>query len=62
MRTVTYCTEIKATPLKGYDFVLLGIEDRSVRKVTAVYPQAWWCKVAIERPRASLPFDDGDAL
>ena len=54
--------QVRIGRLKGYDFVLLGVEDLSVRKVTAVYPQAWWCKVAIERPRASLPFDDGDAL
>lgn len=52
--------QVRLGRLTGNHFVLLGLEDLSRRKVTAVYSQAWWCQVTSERSPATLPFDDGD--
>lgn len=46
--------------LTGNDFVLLGVEDLSRRKVSAIYPQAWWCHVLPDRSTMLTPFDSGD--
>jgi len=52
--------QVRIGNLTGNDFVLLGLEDLSHRKVTAVYPQAWWCRARIDRPQGATPFDAGD--
>jgi hypothetical protein len=49
-------------PTHGNDFVLLGIEDLSYRKVAAFYPQAWWCQVRADLASRPVPFDDGDVV
>ncbi|MDQ6878184.1 MAG: hypothetical protein M3082_10910 [Candidatus Dormibacteraeota bacterium] len=41
--------QVRIGKLTGNDFVLLGIEDLSHRKVTALFPQAWWCQLAADR-------------
>lgn len=56
MRQLSSCAtaadarQVRIGKLSGNDFVLLGLEDFSHRKVSAVYPHAWWCRV---RPDAS---------
>jgi hypothetical protein len=30
--------------LSGHQFVLYGEEDLRYGKVSAVYPQGWWCR------------------
>lgn len=52
--------QVRIGKLTGNDFVLLGIEHLSHRKVSVVYPQAWWCRARIERSAGSTPFDAGD--
>ena len=52
--------QVRIGKLTGNDFVLLGVEDLSHRKVTAIYPQAWWCHVRPDRSRVPTPFDSGD--
>jgi hypothetical protein len=54
--------QVRIGKLKGNDFVLLGIEDLSYRKVSAVFPQAWWCQLTAVRTSARMPFDDGDTV
>jgi hypothetical protein len=54
--------QVRIGKLQGNDFVLLGFEDLSHRKVSAIYPQAWWCRVKVERSLRAVPFDDGDAV
>ena len=53
---------VRIGKLTGNDFVLLGVEDLSYRKVSAFYPQAWWCRVRQDRAPARTPFDDGDEV
>lgn len=52
--------QVRIGKLTGNDFVLLGLEDLSHRKVSAVYPQAWWCHVRPDRSARPAPFDSGD--
>ena len=52
--------QVRIGKLTGNDFVLLGVEDLSHRKVSAIYPQAWWCRARLDRGRAQTPFDAGD--
>ena len=54
--------QVRIGKLTGNDFVLLGLEDLSHRKVSAVYPQAWWCRARLDRARGAMPFDAGDEL
>ncbi len=54
--------QVRIGKLTGDDFVLLGSEDLSHRKVTAYFKQAWWCKLATDRTAGRMPFDDGDAV
>jgi len=54
--------QVRIGKLQGNDFVLLGFEDLSHRKVSAIYPQAWWCQVRVERSLRAVPFDDGDSV
>lgn len=54
--------QVRIGKLTGNDFVLLGLEDLSFRKTSAIYPQAWWCR-ALPEPRALVtPFDAGDEI
>lgn len=41
--------------LQGNDFVLLGFEDLSHRKVSAVYPRHSGAKVNVERSSSAQP-------
>jgi hypothetical protein len=50
--------QVRIGRLKGNHFVLIGLEDLSYRKVSAVYAQSWWCRVIADR--SPPPFDDGD--
>ena len=52
--------QVRIGKLTGNDFVLLGLEDLSHRKVSAVYPQSWWCRARLDRSPCALPFDAGD--
>ncbi len=52
--------QVRIGRLTGNHFVLLGFEDLSYRKVSAVYAQSWWCRVIADRGSTRLPFDDGD--
>lgn len=52
--------QVRIGKLTGNDFVLLGLEDLSHRKVSAVYPQAWWCHARPDPARVAAPFDTGD--
>ena len=52
--------QVRIGKLQGNDFVLLGIEDLSYRKVSALYPQSWWCRV--QKDRLKTPFDGGDEV
>ena len=52
--------QVRIGKLTGNDFVLLGLEDLSHRKASAVYPQAWWCHVRPDRSAGPTPFDSGD--
>jgi hypothetical protein len=54
--------QVRIGKLTGNDFVLLGFEDLSHRKVSAIYPQAWWCQVAPEMSKRPVPFDEGDPV
>ena len=54
--------QVRIGKLTGNDFVLLGIEDLSYRRVPAFYPQAWWCRVRQDRAARRTPFDDGDEV
>ena len=54
--------QVRIGKLTGNDFILLGLEDLSHRKVSAVYPQAWWCRARLDRARGAMPFDAGDEL
>ena len=54
--------QVRIGKLTGNDFILLGLEDLSHRKVSAVYPQAWWCRARLDRARGSMPFDARDEL
>jgi hypothetical protein len=54
--------QVRIGKLTGNDFVLLGFEDLSHRKVSAIYPQAWWCQVAAETSTRPVPFDEGDTI
>jgi hypothetical protein len=54
--------QVRIGRLHGHDFVLLGIEDLSYRKVAAFYPQAWWCQVRADLASRPVPFDDGDVV
>jgi hypothetical protein len=53
--------QVRIGKLTGNDFILLGLEDLSHRKVSAIYPQAWWCHVRPDRTRPA-PFDSGDEI
>lgn len=52
--------QVRIGKLTGNDFILLGLEDLSHRKVSAIYPQAWWCHVRPDRTGLAAPFDSGD--
>lgn len=52
--------QVRIGKLTGNDFVLLGVEDLSHRKVSAFYPQAWWCRVRQDQVPRRIPFDDAD--
>lgn len=54
--------QVRIGKLTGNDFVLLGPEDLSHRKVSAVYPQAWWCRARMDAGTVAVPFDSGDEL
>ena len=54
--------QVRIGKLTGNDFILLGLEDLSHRKVSAVYPQAWWCRARLDRARGAMPFDAGYEL
>ena len=54
--------QVRIGKLTGNDFVLLGIEDLSHRKVSAHYPQAWWCRARPLREMTATPFDSGDEI
>ena len=53
---------VRIGKLTGNDFVLLGLEDLSHRKVSAVFPQAWWCRARPVRDINASPYDSGDAI
>ena len=38
--------KVRIGKLSGAQFVLFGEEDLSHRKVTALYSQGWWCRLA----------------
>ncbi len=52
--------QVRIGRLTGNHFVLLGLEDVSYRKVSAVYAQSWWCRVIADRAPTPSQFDDGD--
>jgi hypothetical protein len=54
--------QVRIGKLTGNDFVLLGVEDLSYRKVSAFYPQAWWCRGRHDQAATRTPFDDGDEV
>ena len=54
--------QVRIGKLTGNDFVLLGFEDLSHRKVSAIYPQAWWCRARLDRALPATPFDAGDEI
>lgn len=54
--------QVRIGKLTGNDFVLLGLEDLSHRKVSAVYPQAWWCHARPDPAGVAAPFDAGDKI
>lgn len=54
--------QVRIGKLTGNDFVLLGLEDLSHRKISAVYPQAWWCRLRGDLGRRATPFDSGDEI
>lgn len=56
----TAAKDFRIGRLEGNHFVLIGIEDLSYRKVSAVYAQSWWCRVIADRALPPPPFDDGD--
>ena len=47
--------QVRIGRLDGNDVVLLGLEDLSHRKVSAVYPQAWWCRACVDQAAQALP-------
>ena len=53
---------VRLGKLTGNDFVLLGLEDLSHRKVSAIYPQAWWCRARLDRSALPASFDAGDEI
>jgi hypothetical protein len=54
--------QVRIGKLTDNDFVLLGVEDLSQRKVTALYPQAWWCRARPDPGTIATPFDSGDDI
>ena len=54
--------QVRIGKLKGNDFVLLGIEDLSRRKVTALFPQTWCCQVIPTKSSLRVLSDEGDVL